>query len=335
MGHERWFRGQHDGQNRPFDWLTAARQQGVPEKVARALYERALQQAHGTAPGRVQEIYLALLADARREALRPSPGKVTRTMRVQAGRSAGPHRAARASSLTGQPIAPGKRTLTSYIEPPARNARDQDQARAESSPLAAMAEVFANGRLTDPSSADMAAIDRDIAASLGFLEMDQVFEGEPGYDAMDDAALKEQAAELGDRDDGDFDEPQPLAAVASTLFMDRMAHAFGQHFDHVRIHRDSRMPAGRQAFTRGHDIHLGPDSSAPDSPDGERILAHELAHAAQRDMPATAWQSRPRAGAGWPHCRSAHRPDRPRDHGPGRPGPGASRSERGHHPGGW
>jgi hypothetical protein len=84
MGHERWFRGQHDGQSRPFDWRTSARQHGIPENLARALYERAMQQAHGATQSRVQEIYLALLADARRDALRPSPGKVTRTMRLQA-----------------------------------------------------------------------------------------------------------------------------------------------------------------------------------------------------------------------------------------------------------
>jgi hypothetical protein len=90
MGHERWFRGQHDGQNRPFDWRTAARQHGIPENLARALYERAMQQAHGSTQSRAQEIYLALLADARRDASRPSPG---------------------------QPIAPCKISLTSYIDP--------------------------------------------------------------------------------------------------------------------------------------------------------------------------------------------------------------------------
>lgn len=84
MGYERWVRGQHDGQERPFDWLTAARQHGIPDKLARALYEQAVQQAHGATQGRVQELYLALLADARQDAARPSPGKVTRTMRLQA-----------------------------------------------------------------------------------------------------------------------------------------------------------------------------------------------------------------------------------------------------------
>jgi hypothetical protein len=128
MGHERWFRGQHDGQGRPFDWLTPARQQGIPERLARALYEQAMQQAHGAAPGRVQEIYLARLADARRDASRPSPGKVTRTMRLEAeraGKKCGP----RISRLTSQPIASGKRTLTAYIEPARNASRASDEPR--------------------------------------------------------------------------------------------------------------------------------------------------------------------------------------------------------------
>lgn len=87
MGHERWYRGQHDGQDRPFDWLTPARQQGIAWQRAQVLYEQAVQQAHGAAADRVQDIYLALLADARRAAARPSPGKVTRSMRVQAERA--------------------------------------------------------------------------------------------------------------------------------------------------------------------------------------------------------------------------------------------------------
>jgi Domain of unknown function (DUF4157) len=161
--------------------------------------------------------------------------------------------------------------------------------------------ALSTGRLADPASAgsratgerwDMAAIDRDIAASLGFLEMDHMSEGEPGPNAMDDAALEQPAAGAAALDDA-LDEPQPLAAAVSTSFMSRMAHAFGQRFDDVRIHRDSPVPAGRQAFSRGHDIHLGPDAPAPDSPEAERILAHELAHVAQRGVSATAWQSRP------------------------------------------
>lgn len=87
MGHERWFRGQQDGHGRPFDWRTPARQHGIPDAMARVLYERALQQARGASAERVEESYLALLAGARPEASRPSPGKVTRVMRLQAERT--------------------------------------------------------------------------------------------------------------------------------------------------------------------------------------------------------------------------------------------------------
>ena len=113
MGHERWFRGQHDGLERPFDWLTPARQHGIPWRPAQALYEQAVQQARGAT--QVAEIYLALLADANRDASRPSPGKVTRTMRLEAEKAGKKRRPSNVSGLTGQPIAPGKVTLTSYL----------------------------------------------------------------------------------------------------------------------------------------------------------------------------------------------------------------------------
>src|SRR5690606_34484493 len=103
------------------------RQHGIPGKLARALYEQAVQQAYGATQGHVQELYLALLAGARRDATRPSPGKVTRTMRLQAHR-AGKRRRPHVSRLTGQPIGPGKRTLASYLEPAGYGKRAQKEA---------------------------------------------------------------------------------------------------------------------------------------------------------------------------------------------------------------
>ncbi len=126
MGHERRFRGQQDGQNRPFDWLTAARQHGISDKLARALYEQAVRQAHGASADHVEERYLALLADACRHSTRLSPGKVTRAMRAQAHR-AGIRHGLRNSRLAGQPIAPGRRNLTSYIEPAIRKGRASEK----------------------------------------------------------------------------------------------------------------------------------------------------------------------------------------------------------------
>lgn len=87
-----------------------------------------MQQAHDAAPVRVQEVYLALLANARRDESRPSPGKVTRTMRLQA-HQAGKRRRPSISRLTGQPIAPGKLNLTSYLEPAVYHQQAEEKER--------------------------------------------------------------------------------------------------------------------------------------------------------------------------------------------------------------
>jgi Domain of unknown function (DUF4157) len=114
MSQERRFRG---GLERPFDWRALARRHGIPEHDARGLYEEAVRQAGAyREPRRYQEtIYLELLEGARPTARGPSPGKVTRTMRLQAER-AGKRRRSSISRLTGQPIAPGKVTLASYVD---------------------------------------------------------------------------------------------------------------------------------------------------------------------------------------------------------------------------
>jgi Domain of unknown function (DUF4157)/Bacterial SH3 domain/HNH/Endo VII superfamily toxin with a SHH signature len=176
MGYERWFRGQHDGQGRPFDWLTLARQHGIPEKLARALYEQAAQQAQAqrAAHGREQELYLELLADARTNAWRPSPGKVTRTMRLEAERTGRTRRTSHVSPTTGQRIAPGKVTLTSYLSLRARSepAAEESTERTESLPFraemeAAFDEDFSALRISlgsadVPAGADAAATDEHV-----------------------------------------------------------------------------------------------------------------------------------------------------------------------------
>ena len=63
----------------------------------------------------------------------------------------------------------------------------------------------------------------------------------------------------------------------------RMETGFGAGLGHVRVHDDPR--AGRlsaamsaEAFTTGSDIFFGAGRFAPDTPDGEKVLAHEIAH---------------------------------------------------------
>lgn len=120
MGRERWIRGGREGRERPFDWYTLAKERDIPLEQARALYEEASRRAsESRGPHRNAEaLYLELLEGARQEAVRPSPGKVTRTMRLAAERAGKRPRR--------RPAAPGKRTLTSYLEPPARERHNMD-----------------------------------------------------------------------------------------------------------------------------------------------------------------------------------------------------------------
>lgn len=66
-----------------------------------------------------------------------------------------------------------------------------------------------------------------------------------------------------------------------------MESRFGEDFSGVRIHSDlsagqAAESAQAQAFTVGDHIVFGPGQFAPDSPEGQHLLAHELAHVVQQ-----------------------------------------------------
>jgi hypothetical protein len=276
MGHERWFRGQHDGQGRPFDWLAAAREQGIPESLARALYERAMQQAHGSTSGRVQDVYLALLADARRDTSRPSPGKVTRTMRLQAERAGKRPRAAM-SPLTGQPIAPCKASLTSYVDPSHRPTHERRNGTQVSEQLIRLART-ASQAFSEPEETDaeetMRLYEASLAVAMGDLD---------SLDARDRELLADEYGIEVDAlrpDAADEDTAaQPLPEATRT----NMERAFGQRFDDVVVHLDSPEVTGdMHAFTRGREIHFRAGAFAPGTRRGDHIIAHELAHIVQQ-----------------------------------------------------
>jgi hypothetical protein len=72
-------------------------------------------------------------------------------------------------------------------------------------------------------------------------------------------------------------QPLPRALRA------KMEGAFGQDFSAVRVHRDERAAAiGARAYTQGQHLHFAPGQYQPDSPSGQRVVAHELAHVAQQ-----------------------------------------------------
>ncbi|MCL2780371.1 MAG: DUF4157 domain-containing protein [Actinomycetia bacterium] len=71
----------------------------------------------------------------------------------------------------------------------------------------------------------------------------------------------------------------------------RMEAGFGGSLGAVRVHTDERAAKlsramSAHAFTTGRDIFFAPGQYAPDTPAGERILAHELAHTRQDDASA-------------------------------------------------
>jgi len=76
---------------------------------------------------------------------------------------------------------------------------------------------------------------------------------------------------------------QPLDAGARAFFEPRFGHGFGD----VRVHTDGRAAesaraVGAVAYTVGRDVVFGAGMYRPQTPEGRRLLAHELAHTVQQ-----------------------------------------------------
>jgi uncharacterized protein DUF4157 len=83
---------------------------------------------------------------------------------------------------------------------------------------------------------------------------------------------------------------------------ERLEQTLGRDLGEVRLHTDSTAGAaaravGAQAFTAGRDVFFAPGRYAPDTPEGQRLLAHEVAHTAQQQdgAPAPQLQAEPQA----------------------------------------
>ncbi|NTU65495.1 MAG: DUF4157 domain-containing protein [Chloroflexi bacterium] len=75
---------------------------------------------------------------------------------------------------------------------------------------------------------------------------------------------------------------QPLDPFARSIMEPR----FGHDFSRVRVHTDpvassSARALGASAYTQGHNIIFGAGRFAPQTRDGQRLLAHELTHVVQ------------------------------------------------------
>ncbi len=82
-----------------------------------------------------------------------------------------------------------------------------------------------------------------------------------------------------------------------------MESRFGQDFTDVRVHNDSAageaaQDLNAQAFTTGRDIYFAPGRFQPQTPEGQKLLAHELTHVVQqRDGRAASTSAKPLLGA--------------------------------------
>jgi hypothetical protein len=127
----------------------------------------------------------------------------------------------------------------------------------------------------------------DAAASLAPLGMPQ--------DAHDESRAQTDtiAAQLAPGSAG-----QPLSSAVREPLERRLGHQFG----HVRIHADvtaesSARGLRARAYTIGRHVMFDAGRYAPDTPDGRRLLAHELTHVAQADAGAAPMISRDDATA--------------------------------------
>ncbi len=97
----------------------------------------------------------------------------------------------------------------------------------------------------------------------------------PGHAAAPAAPAAPAAVGLG--------EGHALSEPMRSFFESRLGH----DFSHVRLHTEDRAAQasaalGARAFTFGHDIAFGQGQWSPSSADGQRLLAHELAHVIQQ-----------------------------------------------------
>lgn len=76
---------------------------------------------------------------------------------------------------------------------------------------------------------------------------------------------------------------EPLNATARSFYENR----YGENFSNVRLYpqsptNDMAQQMGARAFTQGNEIVWGAGTPSPETPVGQKILAHELAHVAQQ-----------------------------------------------------
>lgn len=176
---------------------------------------------------------------------------------------------------------------TQYAHP------EHDERRQDRMPAAAAQGPAPGSVLTVGHAEDQAERDADRVADAVIARLQPAVHGEDGHPPVRRAAAPGVRPEVGFTG-GDL-SPELSAEITSargggeplaTPLRRRMEEAFGGTLSGVRVHTGpaaatlNRKVAAR-AFTTGQDIFFGEGEYRPDTAEGERVLAHEIAHTRQ------------------------------------------------------
>jgi hypothetical protein len=167
------------------------------------------------------------------------------------------------------------------------------QAHAPEIETTANADNLSREQLTHPANAAR------LAGLLGRLQQ-----------SHGNAYVQRFVAEVGGRESGDTEHVRPDEAEhvrpggGQPLDAGTKAHmesSFGEDFGDVRVHMDGRAAEaagglGARALTHGHDLFFDTGEYDPSTHEGERLLAHELAHVVQQRGGAAGAREVGRAG---------------------------------------
>jgi Domain of unknown function (DUF4157) len=151
--------------------------------------------------------------------------------------------------------------------------------------------MLAVGRVDDPLEHEA---DRVADQAMGSSAARPPVSRNRGAGGQATVQAKRSAAPQGGAHDGPsavlaaFGSPgRPLDASARAFFEPR----FGVDFSDIRIHSDDKAAAAAdavsaRAFTRDKDLYFGKSEYRPATPQGRRLIAHELTHAVQNQSAA-------------------------------------------------
>ena len=140
------------------------------------------------------------------------------------------------------------------------------------------------GRPDDQYEAAAERAAEAVIAGNGASEAPAIGGGAPRVQARAVAGAAPQVtAELPRQMQAAATEGRALPTSQRTFYEDRLGHDFGA----VRIHAGPAAAAAAssvqaQAFAHGSDVYFGENFYQPDSPSGQRLIAHELAHTVQQ-----------------------------------------------------